>query len=105
MKAGRLTETVTIERGAKTTGPGGISTTTWATIATRKAEVIQASTTEFLKPFGEQETASIVFRVRYIADVSTADRLTYGGQHYNIRDVKEIGRRRGLDLRCEKVTT
>jgi SPP1 family predicted phage head-tail adaptor len=105
MKAGRLTETVVIERGTKATGPGGISTTTWATIATRKAEIIQASTTELLKPFGEQETASIVFRMRYAADVSTADRLTLRGQHYNIRDVKEIGRRRGLDLRCEKVTT
>jgi SPP1 family predicted phage head-tail adaptor len=105
MKAGRLTETVTIERETETVSPAGTVTTTWAPIATRKADIIQASTTEFLKPFGEEETASIVFRVRYVADLTTADRLTYGGQHYNIRDVKEIGRRRGLDLRCEKVTT
>lgn len=104
MKAGRLTETVTIERETETVSPAGTVTLTWATIATRKAEVIQASTTELLKPFGEAEETVIVFRVRYVADVTTADRLTYRGQAFNIRTVKEIGRRRGLDLRCEKVT-
>jgi SPP1 family predicted phage head-tail adaptor len=105
MKAGRMTETVTIERETETVSPAGTVTLTWATIATRKAELIQASTTELLKPFGEEEQSAIVFRVRYVADVLTTDRLTYRGQHYNIRDIKEIGRRRGLDLRCERIAT
>ncbi|WP_311028219.1 phage head closure protein [Mesorhizobium koreense] len=104
MKAGRMTETVTIERETETVSPAGTVTLTWATIATRKAELIQAGTTELLKPFGEEEQSAIVFRVRYVADVTTKDRLVYGTQAFNIRDIKEIGRRRGLDLRCEKVT-
>jgi SPP1 family predicted phage head-tail adaptor len=105
MKAGRMSETVTIERETEVIKPGGTVTLTWATIATRKAEVIQANTAELVKPFGEEEKAAIMFRVRYVADVVTKDRLTYRGQHYNIREVKEIGRRRGLDLRCERIAT
>jgi SPP1 family predicted phage head-tail adaptor len=105
MKAGRMSETVTIERETETVSPAGTVTLTWATITTRKAELIQAGMTELLKPFGEEEQSAIVFRVRYVADVLTTDRLTYCGQHYNIRDIKEIGRRRGLDLRCERIAT
>ena len=103
MKAGRMSETVTIERETEAVSPAGTVTPTWATIATRRAEVIQAGTTDLLKPFGEEGQAAIVFRVRYVADVTTKDRLTYRGQAYDIRDIKEIGRRRGLDLRCERV--
>jgi SPP1 family predicted phage head-tail adaptor len=103
MKAGRMTEAVTVERETETVDQYGTVTKTWATIATRKAEIIQAGTTELLKPFGEEEQSAIVFRVRYVADVTTKDRLTYRGQAFNIRDIKEIGRRRGLDLRCERI--
>jgi SPP1 family predicted phage head-tail adaptor len=103
MKAGRMSETVTIERETEAVSPAGTVTLTWATVATRRAEVIQAGTTELLKPFGEEGQAAIVFRVRFLADLTTKDRLTYRGQAYDIRDIKEIGRRRGLDLRCERV--
>jgi SPP1 family predicted phage head-tail adaptor len=103
VKAGRLTETVTIERETETVDQYGTVTLTWATIATRKAEIMQAGTTELLKPFGEEEQSAIVFRVRYVADVTTKDRLVYGTQAFNIREVKEIGRRRGCDLRCERI--
>ena len=103
MKAGNMTETVTIERETETVSPAGTVTLTWATIATRKAEIMQATTAELVKPFGEEEQSAIVFRVRYVADVTTKDRLVYSGQAFNIRDIKVLGRRRGLDLRCERI--
>ena len=50
--------------------------------------------------FGEAENGTIVFRVRYLAGITTADRVSYAGQVYDLKEVTEIGRRRGLELRA-----
>jgi hypothetical protein len=41
-----------------------------------------------------------VFRVRYVAGVKLDDRLTYEGATFDVKELKEIGRRRGLEIRC-----
>lgn len=67
--------------------------------------MIQATTAEFMQAFGEDEQTAIVFRCRYVGDVVTSDRITFRGQAYNLKEVKEIVRRRWLDLRCVRVST
>lgn len=97
----KLDRRISIERETKTVDDYGRETSAWTIVASRRAELVTASLDELLKPFGEEETRAIVFRLRFVADVTTADRITYAGRAYNIRDVQEIGRRRGLEIRCE----
>lgn len=103
MRAGALDRVVILERLARTIDDSGAPVETWAALASMRAQLIQQSTDEFMRGFGESSEETAVFRCRWIDGVTTADRVTYGAQAFNIRQLKEIGRRRGLELRCEKV--
>lgn len=100
MRAGQLNRVISIERKAETVSETGAVNTTWARTATVRAQIVTQSTTEFLTGFGEAESGTIVFRIRYLADINTADRVAYAGQLYDLKEVTEIGRRRGLELRA-----
>lgn len=100
MRAGKLDRIITIERQVETVKPSGAVASTWTKFATVRAEIVQQSATEFLTGFGEAESGSIVFRIRYVPSISTADRVTYAGTAYDLKEVTEIGRRRGLELRA-----
>jgi head-tail adaptor len=64
---------------------------------------VQASTDEFLAGYGESDNTVIIFRIRWLVGVTTDHRISYDGKFLNLRELKEIGRRRGLELRCEEV--
>lgn len=106
MRAGKLDKVIEVE----TTVPAepdeyGVVDPAGETVTSRtvRAQIIQASTEEYLRGYGEGENTSIVFRIRFLAGVTTDGRIKFNGEHFNIREVKEIGRRVGLDLRCEAV--
>lgn len=103
IRAGKLDRTITIEAETETVSPAGTVTSGWAAVATVRAEVLQAGTAEALAAFGEEATATIGFRTRYFPGLTTAQRVTYDGSAFNIRDVKEIGRRRGWAIICERI--
>jgi SPP1 family predicted phage head-tail adaptor len=104
MRSGNLDRTIVLEvRGADTIDAAGTPSASWSPFATVRAQLIELSTQEYLREYGEGENAVAVFRIRWLDDVTPALRLVYGERTYNVRDVKEIGRRRGLDLRCEEV--
>lgn len=100
MRAGKLDRTIAIERQVETVKPSGAVASTWTNIDTVRAEIVQQSATEFLTGFGEAESGSIVFRIRFLPGITTADRVTYAGTAYDLKEVTEIGRRRGLELRA-----
>ena len=101
MRAGSLDRTVTIERGTHVVDAAGTPSFTWATVTTLRAERIQSSTDEFIQAQGANAETVMIFRTRFVAGVTTADRVLYEGGVFNIREVKELGRRRGLELRTE----
>lgn len=103
IRAGKLDRKITVEAETETISPAGTVTVEWQIVATLRAEVLQAGTAEALAAFGEEATATIGFRVRYFPGLTTAHRVTYDGRAFNIRDVKEIGRRRGLEIICDRV--
>ena len=103
MRAGKLNRLITIERAVETVAPSCAVSSTWTPITTVRAEIVNQSTAEFLAGYGEAERATIVFRIRFLAGITTADRITFDSSHYNVRDIVEIGRRRGLELRAEIV--
>jgi hypothetical protein len=45
----------------------------------------------------------ITFRMRWIDGVTLENRVTYEGNQFKIMSIKEIGRRVGLDITCERV--
>ncbi len=104
MRAGKLDRTIAIERQAETVMPSGSVVTAWTNFATVRAEIVKQSASEFLTGFGEAESGSVIFRIRYLAGITTADRITYEGTAYNITEIAEIGRRRGLELRAVAVS-
>jgi SPP1 family predicted phage head-tail adaptor len=93
-----------IQSFASTVNEYGTPVSTWTDVATVRAQLIQSSTEEYLTN-GASDTTSIIFRTRHFEGVNTSSQILYEGQTYNVREVKEIGRRKGLDLRCEREVT
>ena len=104
IRAGKLDRQITIERYTETVAASGTIKRTWASVATVRAELVQLSAEEYLTGFGEGDSSSAVFRIRYLSGITTADRVTFDGITYDIDEIAELGRKRGLELRCSVVT-
>lgn len=100
MRAGKLDKSITIERSAAVIDDYGVPSEGWTTLTTVRAQVIQSSTEEFLKGYGETSETAIIFRIRHMGGLTLADRVTYEGRPHDLKEIKELGRRAGLDLRC-----
>lgn len=100
MRAGKLDRTIAIERAGETVQPSGDIVTAWTNIATVRAEIVQQAASEFLTGYGETENGNVIFRIRYLAGLTTADRVVYDGVAHDLKEITEIGRRRGLELRA-----
>ncbi|PRA89069.1 head-tail adaptor protein [Ochrobactrum sp. MYb29] len=99
MRAGKLDRQITIERKTKTKTPTGGVVESWQELARMRAEIVQQTATEFFTGYGEAANGTIIFRTRYLGGITTADRVSYDGAAYNLKEIKELGRRRGLELR------
>jgi len=104
MKAGKLDRKITLERETEIVDEFGTVSRHWLAVATIHAQLVQASTDEFLTSFGEAGTVARVFRIRHRDGVLLTDRVTHNGRAFNIVELTEIGRRVGLELRCEATT-
>ena len=100
MRAGKLDKTITIERFTETIDEYGVPRAAWAPVATVKAQIVQTSTEEFFRTSGEGAESLAVFRTRYIDGVTPTDRILYAAGKFDVKEVKEIGRRRGLEIRA-----
>lgn len=103
MNIGKLDRRISIERQTETVKPSGGVVKSWTPIASVWAETLQQTATEFFTGYGEAETGSMIFRIRFVAEITTADRVTYNGIAYNLKEIKELGRRDALELRGEAV--
>jgi SPP1 family predicted phage head-tail adaptor len=101
ISAGKLDRTIRIERAHRVVGAAGQESVAWTTVATVRAELLQADAVEVSGPHGISSTDNLAFRLRHLAGITPADRVAYDGRTLNIRSVKEIGRRRALELICE----
>lgn len=103
MRAGKLDQQIAIQRFTNTVDDYGTPVETWTTLATVRAQIIQQSTEEFIRNFGASDETVTVFRVRWIDEITTADRVLFDGDSHNIKETKQIGRRAGLELRCQRI--
>lgn len=99
MRAGQLDRVITIQRASTSLNDYGTPTSTWANVVTLRAQRVQASTEEFIRGAGASDETVIVFRTRYVAGITNADRIVTDGIVHEIKETKELGRRRGLELR------
>lgn len=103
MRAGKLDRTIVIERNADTVDEYGAPAFAWTAVATLRAEIVEATTDELMRSGVVDQTAT-TFRTRWLADVTNADRVVYGGKPFNITATSEVGRRKGLVIRCTAAT-
>lgn len=99
MKAGQLDRQVSFERKVEEITETGATLETWATFLTVRAEVRDLMADQVTLDLGEGEKATRVFLIRWTPEtITTEDRVTYGGQSYDIHQIVEIGRRGGLQI-------
>ena len=98
MRSGKLRHVITIERFTSTVNEYATPVKTWTKLATLRAQVLQASTDEFIRN-GAIDQNVIVFRTRALAGITNADRIQYRGSTYNIKELKEL-EPRGLEIRA-----
>ena len=104
MKAGSLDRVILIERpGAALSDVFGTKTQTWVMVATMRAQKLSNAIVNQEGARGDTTDNTITFRTRWIANVSLECRVSYEGQVYKIVSIKELGRRVGLDITCERV--
>lgn len=104
MRTGKLDRTISIA----TVTPGepladGTPTDAVTETRTVRAQQIEASTEEYMRGYGEGGNTAVVFRIRWLPGVEVDQTITYSGKTFNVREIKELGRREALELRCEQV--
>lgn len=100
MRAGKLDRIIVVQRFSNAVDDYGQPTMTWSDVASLRAQLVQASTEEFIRGAGAIDETVIVFRTHYLDGVTDADRVSYAGDFFNIKELKEIGRRKGLEIRA-----
>lgn len=100
MRAGKMDRKIGIQGLTNTVDDFGTPVETWTEKASLRAQLIQSSTEEFLRAPGVSDETIIIFRTRWLDGVTTSDQITYEGSTFNLKEVKEIGRRKGLELRA-----
>ena len=104
MRAGKLDRKITIQWKSDNVSAAGNVASTWTDFDTVRAELVQPSVSETLTGYGEADMNNVVFRIRYKAGISTAFRILFDGKLFNIKEIVEIGRKRGLELRAVAVS-
>lgn len=101
MRAGKLDKVISIEALLPAgTDEYGNPVEAWTPLATVRGQIVQASTEEFLRSYGQAEETAVIFRTRFVDRVNTTHRVRFEDKLHDIKEVKEIGRRRGLEIRA-----
>lgn len=99
MRSGKLDQSITIQAFTTADDELGNQIQTWADVATVRAQLLQASTEEFQRGWGTTYEPTYVFRIRWRDGLTLDNRIIHDGVIRPIEEIKEIGRRRGLELR------
>ncbi|MAZ83130.1 MAG: head-tail adaptor protein [Hoeflea sp.] len=104
MRAGKLDRKIILQRSTDSVNDFGTAAQTWTDLASMRAELVEIGTDEFVRAGGAEAEARQVYRIRYVSDLTVADRLTESGRAFDIVKITEHGRRRELLLTVEEVT-
>jgi SPP1 family predicted phage head-tail adaptor len=103
MRAGNLDRIVLIEQATTNVSDAGTPKKSWTTFATMRAQLLQFDTNDREASRGSATEQSVTFRMRWLDGVTLDHRVNYDGQAFTIKTIRELGRRAGLDLICERL--
>jgi SPP1 family predicted phage head-tail adaptor len=101
MQAGKLDRRITLQRFTETRDAFNEPVKSWDPLATVWASYEPLSDGERFRASETAANASARFVIRYsstVADLTPKDRLTFDGTVFDIIHVKEVGRRKGLEI-------
>lgn len=103
--AGSLDRRVSIQRPEEVRDPQfNAVSMIWIDIAAdAPASVKQTSGREFLDANQVLSERRAVFIIRWLPGLDTTCRIAWEGKDFDIRDIREIGRRRFLEIQAEHV--
>lgn len=100
MEAGKLDRPIVVQRKTETVAASGAVIETWVNLLSVRAEVRDPTADEIAGGFGQAEAQSVWFVVRWNpSPITTGDRILYAGRVYDVKEIVEIGRRKGWKLR------
>lgn len=99
MRSGKLKRVITIQQATTELNDVGTPEHAWTDFAVMRADVERVSTEEFIRAFGASDETVVIFRTRYIEGVSNACRVLFEERVFNLKEVVDLGRRGGLELR------
>lgn len=103
MRAGNLDRVIEIEKPVIAISDAGTPTHSWTPFYTVRAQVLQFNTEDRDSARGSSTEQSVTFRIRWLDAVTLDHRVSYEGRAFTIKTIKELGRRAGLDVICERV--
>lgn len=98
MRAGDMDRRITIQERHETESPSGAPIITWEDVATVWAEVQQQGGREFFAAVQVVSERRVVFRLRWLDGITVLHRVIYEDREHDIAEVRELGRRAGLEL-------
>ncbi len=90
-------------RKSETISSTGSVAMQWHELAKVRAEVVSASGEETSEAFGDADGGPIVCRIRWRDDVRLKDRVLVHCAVYEIEELAEIGRKRGLEIKANLI--
>lgn len=101
IRAGDLDRTIVIERRSEAISASGAIVATYAPVATLRAKLVTITTANILRNAGGLVDRATVFQTRWLGGLQADDRVSFEGTTLTLKNVREIGRRVGLELTCE----
>jgi SPP1 family predicted phage head-tail adaptor len=103
MRAGLMDRVLILQRVTTAATDSGAVSETWNNVVTLRAQLVSTAIDEINKAQGDTTNINVTFRTRWCHDVRLSDRLIFQDQLFNITQTKEIGRRRGLEIKAIRV--
>jgi head-tail adaptor len=103
MRAGSLDRVIQFQQRSTGLDYNGTPIDVWTAFATMRAQKLENATENRESDRGDTTDAIITFRMHWIDGITLNNRLSFEGQDFKITRLKEVGRRIGLDVVCERV--
>lgn len=101
---GKLDRRITLQRRTTAANAYSEPIETWTNLATVWASIDYPLTGsgETFQDAINQAATSVIFTIRYRADVGFIERINYGGDTYDIERVSELGRNNHLQIHAKR---
>lgn len=101
MRAGNLDSVIEVHAPTVTVNAAGTPITSYAKMVTLRAQVLKHSIDDREGQHAVTDS-TVSFRCYWFPGVWPGHRVVYQGDAYNVTSIRELGRRAGMDLVCER---